>query len=237
MLSTIGIGVFFLLVTVVMIGVSLLMTRSWYGARVARRQSVLLIALLGGMGLISLALYLALRDTWRLQVLDAFQFGLALVAMAILATAMVRRRLAGSVLLDLGPLPGHQISLLAGGMYLIVVVITLFQPGTDNEFSLNTGAKVLFWLSFGVLFLFHGTSHVQIREAGIFYQQQFIPWHKIQSYHWEPDRPTTLTLHVQAWLPFAAQHHISVREQDRAALDTILVQRVALPTQQSYTSV
>lgn len=233
MLSTIG--VFFLLVVIVMIGVSLFMTRKWYGSRVAQRQSVLLIGLIGAMGFVSLVLYLVLPTIWRASVWNAFQLGLALVAMVILATAMFRRRLAGSVLLDLGPLPGHQIFLLAGGMYLLIVVITLFQPGTDNEFSLNTGVEALFWFSFGVLFLFHGARHVQIREAGIFHQQ-FIPWHKIQFYHWEPDRPTTLTLHVQSWSPFAAQRHLSIRKQDRDALDAILAQRVAPLTRQSYTS-
>ncbi|HEY0737252.1 MAG TPA: hypothetical protein VGD69_20205 [Herpetosiphonaceae bacterium] len=227
MLFTIGIGLFVFLMLILTVVASAVLTRDWFGARVARQQTVVLLSAAIGMALITLALYLILPAAWRAWVWLAFRLGFVCVGVALMVRAVIRRRRAGAVLLDLGPMPGSQFILITGGIALVLTLPVVFLTMTEvDNSSANTWAEGLFRIAFCVFLLFFGTGRGQIREAGIFYQH-FIPWHKIQAYQWEQDRPTTLTLNVQTWWPAGRERHLSIPMHDRDTVNAILARRVA----------
>ncbi|HEY0604817.1 MAG TPA: hypothetical protein VGD58_18000 [Herpetosiphonaceae bacterium] len=227
MLFTIGIGLFVFLVLILTVVASAVLTRDWFGARVARQQTVVLMGGLIGMALISLALYLILPDAWRAAVWLAFQLGFVCVGVALMVRAVILRRRSGAILLDLGPIPGSQFILITGGITLVLTLPVVFLVMLSGDYaSGNTWSEGLFRIAFCVFLLFFGTSRCQIREAGIFYQH-FIPWHTIQAYHWEQDRPTTLTLSVQTWWPLGRERHLSIPMHNRDTVNAILAQRIA----------
>lgn len=148
---------------------------------------------------------------------------------------LLGRMQTGPVLVDLGRMRGQEWAVLAGGINILIALSNIFEPDADG--AIAHGAEALFYISIGCFFIFIGLRKVQLRVRAFVHQQFIIPWDKIHGYHWEADRPGTLTLMVNTWVPFRSQQTVSVPFEQCDIVDAILAQRVpstsALPHQRA----
>ena len=103
----------------------------------------------------------------------------------------------GSVLLDLDRPKGHKQYLFGGICGAFLCISNLLEPG--GEMGINDISLSLFLLSSGVLGIFWGLSHFEIREGGILYLERSVTWEKIESYEWTGENGLFLTLRFRGF--------------------------------------
>ena len=148
----------------------------------------------------------------------------------IITFAVIRRR-ADRIVFDLGYLPGYGMVLLSGTVFLLIALDHLFTDLLSSGLSLEAIGATLIYLSTGCFFVLQGLRRSEIRERGFVYQW-LIVWSTIRAYQWDPDKPTTLTLYVQARVPFMARHHFMIPVESRDAVSTLL-RELAVPVAMS----
>jgi hypothetical protein len=115
-----------------------------------------------------------------------------------------RKRKAGPILLDIGRTTQHKVLVIAGGLFIfagIVNLIELFEPGSKSGIRDLSGG--ILSLSLGVIMIFWGLSHFEIRERGFLSLDSLvIKWGQIKSYQWEGKNNLTLVLRLKKGLMF-----------------------------------
>lgn len=112
-------------------------------------------------------------------------------------------------------------------MFLTVLLNLFTDVLLDHDASIQTWSLAVLRLAICSMCLYQGSSRVQLRTRGMLYQQ-FVPWNRVTQYGWEQDRPTTLTLQVQSWSPFAREHSLSIPTHERDTVRSLLARYVGL---------
>jgi len=106
------------------------------------------------------------------------------------------RRQAGSVVLDLLPIPGRRSSFMLGGAFILMGFVGSFESA-----SLSPGVSwlisSLIGLAIGTYQILLGYSRLEIRNNGIVVYIEFVPWNKIEAFEWVEGGGTFSTLKFQ----------------------------------------
>ncbi|MFG6102001.1 hypothetical protein U2F10_07090 [Leptothoe sp. EHU-05/26/07-4] len=142
----------------------------------------------------------------------------------------VRKRKAGSLLLDAGR-TWHNKMLLWIGLAEVVValVITWIMVTSPAGISDTSNVvvyiplKIAFWWTLAMLIISLGLNKLELRENGLCFMYNAIPWQRMKSYCWEVTHPNTLTIRVRPRVVFLP-HTMSIRvpQEHRDAMDRVL---------------
>jgi hypothetical protein len=145
------------------------------------------------------------------------------IAMIYLIIFLRRKKEAAPVLLDIGQSTWHKISLIAGGFFLlfgIIELVELFETGSKTR--INGTFSCLVFFSVGVLLIFQGRGHSEIREGGIVCLDRFIKWQQIKSYEWEGKDNLTLTLRFKQRFPFSRTSSLPIPAHHKETAEKLL---------------
>jgi hypothetical protein len=151
-----------------------------------------------------------------------------LIGMAFVWTYFIillrRKKEAASVLIDIGRSTQHKLLLVAGGLFLLIGIIDLvdlFEPGSKTR--INDAFSCLLLFSCGVLMIYQGRGHYEIREGGL-YLESFIKWQQIKSYEWEGKDNLTLTLRLRRRFPLYRSRSLHIPALHKEAVKKLLEQ-------------
>ncbi len=185
-----------------------------FGRKIAlRRLPVIFVCLALGIGLIILTRLLPRQ--WQDFVWSGFFIISSLFLWANIAILYRRIAQAGDILLDIGRpqggivfgITGIVCALFAGGSFII-------KPFTSGD--IETARQVenissgLFWLSLGAHLFVIYLLRWSIRKCGILAYGQMLKWAKIEGFHWDTARPSTLVLKIKRFLPLWQSLYIKV---------------------------
>ncbi|ESA36887.1 hypothetical protein N836_04830 [Leptolyngbya sp. Heron Island J] len=142
----------------------------------------------------------------------------------------LRKRKAGGLLLNAGR-TWHNKCLFWIGLVEVVVaaIITWISwvsltdfPNASNT-VVHTSLKIAFWWMLAILIVSLGLNRLELRENGLCFLYNFIPWQRMKSYAWETNYPNTLTIRLQPRMVFLPGiMSIRVPEAQRDRIDQIL---------------
>ena len=141
-----------------------------------------------------------------------------------------RKQKAGALLLDVGR-TWHNKFLLWIGIAEVAVAafITWVSWVSLTEFSdpsntvVDAFLKIIFWWTLALLIVSLGLNKLELRENGLCFLYNLVPWQRMKSYTWEVDYPNTLTIRLRPRLMFFPDTmSIKVPEAHRHNIDQVL---------------
>ena len=134
---------------------------------------------------------------------------------------MLGRLYAGKVLLDCGPHPTRKrflamtVPMFIGAAVTLVVSTSIF------------AILVASWLvAYGLFWIFLSTGRLQICENGVFQYWSLLPWHKIESFHWQGDEDATLMLQAKSRFAFTGRGALPVAIEQKKEVDILLAKHL-----------
>ena len=218
---------YIIFISLVLLGGYLLVARTM-GPTVARRNI--------GYALPWMLVGLALSLTPALVALggpiiwSSFYLSYVIIVGLWLVSWPLRKRKAGELLLNAGR-TWHNKCLFWIGLIEVVIaaMITWISWVSLTEFSntsntvVHSSLKVSFWWMLAILIVSLGLNRLELRENGLCFFFNFIPWQRMQSYTWESSHPETLTIRVQSRIFFLpGTMSIRVPEAQRDRIDHVL---------------
>lgn len=195
--------IFIVIVFAIGMGFAYRTRRREVGGKVAIKDVLKRGLFLGVIVIILVGLFRLFPDSWRDHVWAFFSLLGTVGVWVLFVTWLRRKRQAGSVLLDLGRPKGYKQYLFGGCFGMLVFIgkiVDILEAG--GEIGINDISYSLILLSCGVLGIFFGLSHFEIREGGILYLDRFAKWKKIESYEWTGENDLFLTLRFRQRFPF-----------------------------------
>jgi hypothetical protein len=165
----------------------------------------------------------SLRELWGVAWRLAFSV-LALLTAFVAYPA--RRGRAGPVLVDFGKNARHLLALTAGLLLLVSSLASIYRGLSEPSARAHEWTTAAFRITGGLLALRYSLSGVQVREEGLLSFALLVPWHRIESYGWEPDRRTTLTMHVRGRPSLFRETSVPVPPRHRDEVEELLRRHV-----------
>jgi hypothetical protein len=193
------------------------------GKKAATRDILNSIVFVVGFVILSVGLLRILPGPWKDRVRVFFYLIMTVVFWTYFIIWLMRKKQAGSVLLDLGRSVQHKMILIAGGAFMLLGImdlVELFEPGSG--IGIRDVFEGLFFLSYGVLMLVWGLSHFEIRESGILILDRFVNWKQIKSYEWEGKNGFTLTLRIRQRFPLFPTRSLVVPALHKDTVENLL---------------
>jgi len=194
-----------------------------------RRFRAVLPILLGGTVLPVLVLVLLFRfvprNAWT-NGFVVFNLGFVLFVCGLAGYMQYRTRQAGALLLDLGQPRSQRFFLIIGFLFLALAIVSGGLLLLDGDITIKDVSDILFRVAFGSFQVLLGTRRMQLREQGLLVSGDLLRWRKILGYHWEADRPNTLTLQVNTLQQMFTRPSLSIPPEHRDAVDRLLAQYV-----------
>ena len=190
-----------------------------------RRFRVMLPIMLGGMVLVVLLLRFAPGDG-RIDVFAVFNVGFVLLICGLVGYMQYRTQQAGALLLDLGQPRALLVVRIIGFVMLALAIVSTVLTCVERELTIEDVDDILFRIAFGILLVLIGTRRVQLREQGLLASGDLLRWREITGYHWEADRPNTLTLQVNTRRLIGKRPSLPIAPKHRDAVDRLLAQYV-----------
>jgi hypothetical protein len=128
---------------------------------------------------------------------ESFLFGFALVIGVVYALGLRKwlrgRRRAGGLLLDCGPHPWRQSSLISAACFFLL--------GVEQSLLGRDLMKVFgyFFILQAITMALLASRHVHLREHGLWNGMGLLPWDKIESYWWDGDWTLMLIARGNPW--------------------------------------
>ena len=139
-----------------------------------------------------------------------------------------RGQRAGSMLLDIIPLPNRWLFLIMGALAIILGFLgSLDYIWVDTEYSRLI--SIVVGLSAGIVFVIVSFSRIQVHENGILAYVDLIKWSKIESFEWVYDNQKlyTLKLRYKGKLPAVLRGGaIPVPVEKKEKLESLFAQRL-----------
>ena len=158
--------------------------------------------------------------------------GAMVFSLFFISTWFMNRWEAGSVVIDLLPVPSRRFAFLLGGSFILLGFL-----GTYGSASLSASASQLLstvlGLSIGIIQILFGFSRLEIRENGIIvsvdFMVEFVPWNRIEAFEWVEADGTFSTLKFQYRTRFPAsvhRVHLPVPMEKKQQLELLLEQHI-----------
>ncbi|MGD1855212.1 MAG: hypothetical protein ACFB2W_13295 [Leptolyngbyaceae cyanobacterium] len=153
----------------------------------------------------------------------------------------VRKRRAGSLQLNVGRTWHNRMLFWLGlAEFAIAAVITgiawltLTEVAQSSTEVAQLALKVAFWWVLAAFIFSLGLNQLELRENGLCFLYNFIPWQRMKSYAWDTNYPNILVIQMRprfAFLP--ASTNIRVPEQRRDAIDRVIQTHIPLSSPDS----
>ena len=154
----------------------------------------------------------------------------------------VRKRKAGRRLLNAGRTWHNQVlfwvGIAEGAIAAIITWVswaTLMDPANTSTTVAQLSLKIAFWWMIAVFIVSLGLSRLELRENGISFLYQVIPWQRMKVYTWDTVYANTLVIQVYPRLVLLpASMSIKVPENHRDAIDRIIQTRIPFTPPDSF---
>ncbi|MGD1953473.1 MAG: hypothetical protein ACFB14_28075 [Leptolyngbyaceae cyanobacterium] len=141
-----------------------------------------------------------------------------------------RKRKAGALLLNAGRTWHNKFLFWIGIAEVgVATMITWISWVSLTEFAdtsngvVHTSLAVAFWWTLALLIVFLGLNKLELRENGLCFLYNVVPWKRMKSYTWEVTHPSTLTIRVRPRLIFLPDTmSIKVPEMYRDDIDRVI---------------
>jgi hypothetical protein len=204
-------------------GALYLFNRRLLGHRVALRHTLVTAVLCALLAIPAAVVWCLIPASWRDPWGVAWRLAFSLLAsMTAFLGYPARRTRAGPVLVDLGKNARHRLWLVAGLLLLITSLGPLYRGLSDPGARAHEWATALLRISGGLMAVRYGLSGVQVREEGVLSFALFVPWHRIESYGWEPGSSNTLTMRVRGRPALFRETSVAVPGQYRGEVEDLL---------------
>jgi hypothetical protein len=204
-----------------------LFNRHLLGHRAALRHTLVSAALCAflvlPLGAVWYLIPASFREAWGVAWRVAFS---ALALLVAFVAYPSRRGRAGPVLVDLGKNARHLVGLVLGLLLLVSSLASVYRGVSQPSARALEWATALFRITGGLLALRYSRSGVQVREEGVLSFALFVPWHRIESYGWEPDSRETLTMRLRGRPSLLRETSIAVPPQHREKVEELLRRHV-----------
>ena len=201
------------------------------GHKVALKRLPILLACLA-IAWAFIVLLSLLPSEWQDYALSGFCLMFSFYHGIYLAISLKRRAKAGDTLLEIGrPRGGLVIGVVGTGCGLLAGVFSILQAITDGQSEAATQIKDissgLFWISLAGLLALFWLSKCSIREAGIIFYGVILKWGRIEGFHWDKDKHSTLALKVRRRFPWWRTVNVPVPSEKQEAVTEILQRHIS----------
>ncbi|MBE9068006.1 hypothetical protein IQ260_15250 [Leptolyngbya cf. ectocarpi LEGE 11479] len=142
----------------------------------------------------------------------------------------VRKRKAGSLQLNVGRTWHNRMLFWIGiaefaiaAMITWIAWLTLTEVANSSIEVAQLSLKVAFWWVLAAFIFALGLNKLELRDNGLCFLYNFIPWQRMKSYTWDTNYPNILVIQIHPRFVFLpASMNIRVPEQHRDAIDRVV---------------